>query len=208
MKQILINQFSKQETIVRYNIIIKLTQKYNKPSFSQIKYIDSLILSKIERRVVFPFFDLIVKDDSVLFEKSVEDKEITFIIDNSCDITKNINQFKFCISQNLSEADNKVLKIADEYLFFPLIFRNWTNSDALKTAGGKVLVNKLISSWKIDENKRKNVYVLEDRKGIVAVFAHHVGGRDRLAMRMKNTLVGKRVRLYSIFNKEIDGETI
>lgn len=202
-----IDAYSKLESIVRYNVISKLTEFNGKVSFSQIKHIDSLILEGKDRREKFNGFDLIINSSKFFFEKSVEDKNILFIIEKYCDIKKTFDNIVFEISSQESD-DNLVLRIADEDLTLPLILRNPVNKDALITAGGKVLINKLATSWKLDENKKKQILVLEDRKGIVAVFARHLGGRDRIAKRMKNTLVGKRVRLYSIFNKEFYGEII
>ncbi len=196
--------YCKQVTIVRYNIILELTSSLGFPSINQLKHIDSIILSKRNNiREKFNNFDLVIdKNNIIYFEKSLKDINFTLVIDKPGDGYID-TPYSLLHIDSLSVADKKQLLIADEDLNYPVVFRSIKAGDQLKTDGGKVLINKLISSWKIDENLRKLVYILEDKSGIVAVFASHVGGRDRLARRMKKTLVGKSVRIYSILNKDI-----
>lgn len=195
--------FCNQVTIVRYNIILELTKKYQMVSINQLKHIDNVIFDEDDISIDFNTFTLLIDSDGfVSFDKLIEDINFTIVIEKSCDGNFD-SPYSVLKIDSLTEADKLQLQIADEDLSYPLIFRSLKSGDQLVTSGGKVFVNKLVSSWKIDENKRKLVYILEDRSGIVAVFAHHVGGRDRLALHLKNTLVGKSVRIYSILNKEI-----
>ncbi|MBK5200993.1 MAG: tRNA lysidine(34) synthetase TilS [Spirochaetaceae bacterium] len=196
--------YCNQVTIVRYNVVLELTKSYCFPSINQLKHIDSIIMSSTKNiREKFNGFDLVIDiNKNVYFEKSLIDMNFTFIINESGDRYIDIPYSTLKID-SLSVAGKKQLLIADEDLHFPLVFRSIKAGDQLITDGGKILINKLISSWKIDENLRKLVYILEDKSGIVAVFASHVGGRDRLARRIKKTLVGKSVRIYSILNKDI-----
>lgn len=197
------NLYVKQQTIVRYNIILTLTKSHKMVSINQLKHIDNIIISESACRKNFNEFDLVIdENDYIFFEQAIEDKNFTFIIESKGDGFFNCPSSVLHID-SLSKPDKVQLQIADEDLKFPLVFRSLKSADSLVTSGGKVLISKLISSWKIDESKRKLVYILEDRDGIVAVFAHHVGGRDRLAVHLKKTLVGKSVRIYSILNKEI-----
>lgn len=195
--------FCNQVTIVRYNIILELTKRFQMVSVNQLKHIDKVIFEEISISINFNTFTLVIDENGYIsFNEFLEDKNFTIIIEEECDGFFNCPYSTLHID-SISSANDIQLKIADEDLSYPLIFRSVKSMDQLITSGGKVMVNKLISSWKIDESKRKLVYILEDRSGIVAVFAHHVGGRDRLAVHLKNTLVGKSVRIYSILNKEI-----
>ncbi len=195
--------FCNQVTIVRYNIILELTKQYQMVSINQLKHIDNVVFDEIETVINFNTFTLVIDEDGFInFNELIEDKNFTLIIEEKGDGYFNCPYSTLQIN-SFSQANKMQLQIADEDLKHPLIFRSVKSGDQLVTSGGKVMVNKLISSWKIDESKRKLVYILEDRSGIVAVFAHHVGGRDRLAVHLKNTLVGKSVRIYSILNKEI-----
>lgn len=195
--------FCNQVTIVRYNIILELTKQYQMVSINQLRHIDNVIIEGKEISLDFNKFTLVIDSEGfVKFNELLENIKFSIVIENSLDGDFHCPYSTLHID-SLSKADKLQLQIADEDLNYPLLFRSIRSGDQLVTSGGKVMVNKLISSWKIDESKRKLVYILEDRSGIVAVFAHHVGGRDRLAVHLKNTLVGKSVRIYSILNKEI-----
>lgn len=198
------DKYSNQVTIVRYNILIQLSKSICFLSINQIKHIDSIIMkSNKDIRERFSGFNLVIDSDrNFYFEKALADINFTFVINKAGDRIIDIPYSKLKID-SLSDADDKQLLIADEDLNYPLIFRSIKSGDFLVTGGGKVLISKLISSWKIDESLRKLVYILEDKFGIVAVFASHVGGRDRIAQRIKKTLEGKSVRIYSILNKDI-----
>lgn len=66
------------------------------------------------------------------------------------------------------------------------LLRSPLPGDRIKLAEGERTLSGLFSSWKLDPGLRYLVPVLEDRRGIAAVFASCFGGRDRLAARCKS----------------------
>lgn len=70
-------------------------------------------------------------------------------------------------------------------------------SDEICLEGGTVKVTKLLTSYKIPKHLHPTVVVLADRSGLVAVFARHHGGRDRLAKRFKAPLAHGFTNIYS-----------
>lgn len=186
-----------QEEIIRYNILSKLIKKYEIPSFKKVVHIDNVIKQKKDGFEVFGEVELLIKDDTFAINKVNSISKFSFVIENSKDQELEILEKKLIITSNESD-DKTLLRIADEDISYPLIVRNVRSDDTLITDGGRIELNKFFSNWKIEERDRKKVIVLEDRNGLIAVFAKHLGGRDRIAKRVKTPLVGKTVKIYSI----------
>jgi len=146
---------------------------------------------------VFGEVELLIKDDTFAINKVNTISKFSFVIENSKDQELEIFENKLKITSKESN-DSTLLRIADEDISYPLIVRNVRSDDTLITDGGRIELNKFFSNWKIKERDRKKVIVLEDKTGLIAVFAKHLGGRDRIAKRVKTPLVGKTVKIYSI----------
>ncbi len=186
-----------QEEIIRYNILSKLIKKYEIPSFKKVVHIDNVIKQKKDGFEVFGEVELLIKDDTFAINKVNTISKFSFVIENSKDQELEIFENKLKITSKESN-DSTLLRIADEDISYPLIVRNVRSDDTLITDGGRIELNKFFSNWKIKERDRKKVIVLEDKTGLIAVFAKHLGGRDRIAKRVKTPLVGKTVKIYSI----------
>lgn len=193
-----------QEDIIRYNILSKLIKNFEVPSFKKIVHIDNVIKQK-EGYEKFGNIELLIKDDSFVINKFNTVSQFSYVVEKMEDQTISVFDNKLIITS----AENKnstLLRIADEDISLPLIVRNLRSDDFLVTDGGTVEISKFLSNWKLKESDRKKVVVLEDRNGIVALFAKHLGGRDRLTNRVKTPLVGKTVRIYSIVWKGLNSE--
>jgi len=191
------NEYLLQEEIIRYNILSKLIKKYEIPSFKKVVHIDNVIKQKKDGFEVFGEVELLIKDDTFAINKVNTISKFSFVIENSKDQELEIFENKLKITSKESN-DSTLLRIADEDISYPLIVRNVRSDDTLITDGGRIELNKFFSNWKIKERDRKKVIVLEDKTGLIAVFAKHLGGRDRIAKRVKTPLVGKTVKIYSI----------
>ncbi|MGD1823102.1 MAG: tRNA lysidine(34) synthetase TilS [Pleomorphochaeta sp.] len=190
-------QYLLQEDIIRYNILSRLIKPYEVPSYKKIVHIDNVIKQIKEGTQVFTGIHLLIKDDTFVINKYDEIPNFSYVIEEPKDEEIKLYNNTLIVEKKLFD-DSTLLKIADEDINYPLILRNIRSDDTLVVENGTVEISKFLSNWKLSEIDRKQVIVLEDKNGIVAVFAKHLGGRDRLAKRVKNPLVGKSVRIYSI----------
>lgn len=186
-----------QEDIIRFNILSKLIKDIEVPSLKKIVHIDKVIKLKKDSFETFGDIALLLKDEFFSIEKSNNDTPFSCVIEKGED--QSIKVFdKILAIETKESTDTTLLRIADEDITYPLIVRNVRSDDSLITAGGTINVNKFLSNWKLNEGNRKKVIVIEDSNGIIALFAKHLGGKDRIAKRVKTPLVGKTVRIYSI----------
>ncbi len=186
-----------QKEIIRYNVLSTIIKKYEIPSFKKVVHIDNVIRNKKEGSEIFGNVELLIKDNSFVINEFVQLPKFSYIIDTAQDQEIKVFDKKLMISSQKND-NTKLLRIADEDISYPLILRNIRSDDSLVTESGTVEISKFLSGWKIKESDRDKVLVLEDRNGIVALFAKHIDGRDRLAKRVKTPLEGKTVRIYSI----------
>ncbi len=190
-------EFLLEEDIIRYNILSSLIKDIEVPSFKKVVHIDNVIKMKKEVFERFGEVELLIKNDSFVITKSNSIFNFSYVIEKPEDREISIFDFELKITSKES-SDSTLLRIADEDISYPLIVRNIRSDDFLATDGGTVDINKFLSTWKVSRRDRKKVIILEDKNGIIALFAKHLGGRDRLANRVKTPLVGKTVRIYSI----------
>ncbi len=107
----------------------------------------------------------------------------------------------------LPESDDPLLlRIEEDRLVHPVL-RSPLEGDRIELEGKTVLLSKLFSEWKILPDLQVQVPVLEDVTGIVAVFARFLGGKDRLCLRYKTPLAGRRTNIYSISKRNESSET-
>lgn len=190
-------QYLLQEDIIRYNVLSKLIATFEVPSFKKIVHIDNEIKKIKEGSQSFGSIELLIKNNSFGINRKDDLSNFSYIIEEPVDQDILVYDKTLRISE-IDFDDSTLLKIADEDVSYPLIVRNIRSDDSLIVENGTTQISKFLSGWKLNESDRKKVIVLEDKTGIVAVFAKHLGGRDRIAKRAKNTLVGKTVRIYSI----------
>jgi len=107
--------------------------------------------------------------------------------------------------QRMSE-DPLLLRIEEGVLVHPVL-RSPLEGDRIQLEGKTVLLSKLFSEWKILPDLQKQVPVLEDLTGIVAVFGRFLGGKDRLCNRYKTPLAGRTTNIYSISKRNESSET-
>ncbi|MDY0289340.1 MAG: tRNA lysidine(34) synthetase TilS [Sphaerochaeta sp.] len=106
-----------------------------------------------------------------------------------------------------SDSDDPLLlRIAQDGLVHPLL-RSPMEGDRIELEGKTVLLSKLFSEWKIFPALHKQVPVLEDVGGIVAVFGRFLGGKDRLCTRSKTPLAGRTTNIYSVSKRNESSET-
>ncbi len=190
-------QYLLQQDIIRYNILSKLISPFEVPSFKKIVHIDNEIKKIIEGSQEFGSIELLIKDNSFGINRKDEFANFSYIIEEP--LNQEINVYDKTLKiEETSFDDSTLLKIADEDISYPLIIRNIRSDDSLIVENGTSQISKFLSGWKLKESDRKKVIVMEDKNGIIAVFAKHLGGRDRIAKRIKKPLVGKTVRIYSI----------
>lgn len=92
--------------------------------------------------------------------------------------------------------DSSFLRIGEGVLSAPIL-RSPLQGDAIALQDGTVKLSKLFKDWKIPPACRSHIPVLEDRRGVVAVFAKAYGGRDRLALSYK-LLAPRHVIVYYV----------
>ena len=102
--------------------------------------------------------------------------------------------------------DSLLLRIEEGRLVHPLL-RSPLEGDRIELEGKTVLLSKLFSEWKILPSLQKQVPVLEDVMGIVAVFGRFLGGKDRLCNRYKTPLAGRTTNIYSVSKRNESSET-
>ena len=102
--------------------------------------------------------------------------------------------------------DPLLLRIAEGSLVHPIL-RSPMEGDRIELEGKTVLLSKLFSEWKIFPALQKQIPVLEDVKGIVAVFGRFLGGKDRLCTRGKTPLAGRTTNIYSVSKRNESSET-
>ncbi len=190
-------QYLLQEDIIRYNVLSRLIKKFEVPSFKKIVHLDNVIKKINSDYQVFGNIKLLIKDDTFVINRYNEIFNFSFVIKTPSDQVIDILERKMVITSK-DEYDSSLLRIDDDDISYPLIVRNIRSDDSLIVDKGTVEISKFLTSWKMNEEDRKKVIVLEDKSGIIAIFAKHLGGRDRLAKRVKNPLVGKSLRIYSI----------
>ncbi|AEC02195.1 tRNA lysidine(34) synthetase TilS [Parasphaerochaeta coccoides] len=102
------------------------------------------------------------------------------------------------LTETFSVADQR-LHICHEALVAPLMLRTWEEGDRMMLTEGTKTISDMLSAWKIPARERTRVFLLEDARGIQAVFASAWGGRDRMAAGLKAPhLAGKKLTLYSV----------
>ncbi len=111
---------------------------------------------------------------------------------------------EFSISQ--TNDDCQLLHIQEEMLVHPVL-RSPLEGDRIELQGKTILLSKLFSEWRIVSEKQKQIPVLEDNTGIVAVFARFLGGKDRLCYRYKTPLAGGTTNIYSVSKRNENSET-
>ncbi|MBI9096533.1 MAG: tRNA lysidine(34) synthetase TilS [Sphaerochaeta sp.] len=133
--------------------------------------------------------------------------------------------FSFCLPIDILEGQDKVelgfasefsiqrtsqdpllLRIEEGQLVNPVL-RSPLEGDRIELEGKTVLLSKLFSEWKIPSDLQMQVPVLEDVRGIVAVFARFLGGKDRLCNRYKTPLAGRTTNIYSVSKRNESSET-
>ena len=62
---------------------------------------------------------------------------------------------------------------------FPLVVRSRRPGDAISLKDGTKRLDTLFSEWALPEDARRAVPIVEDRDGLVVVFAESLGGKDR-----------------------------
>ena len=77
-----------------------------------------------------------------------------------------------------ARPDNLTLRIDEELLCPPVVIRTSREGDWIDLKGGKRKVSELEKDMRIPLS-----IIMEDRKGIVAMFSRFFGGRDRLSRR-------------------------
>ncbi len=102
--------------------------------------------------------------------------------------------------------DPLLLRIVQGSLVHPIL-RSPMEGDRIELEGKTVLLSKLFSEWKIFPALHKQVPVLEDVTGIVAVFGRFLGGKDRLCTRSKTPLAGRTTNIYSVSKRNESSET-
>jgi len=107
--------------------------------------------------------------------------------------------------QRTSEG-SQLLRIEEGVLVHPVL-RSPLEGDRIELEGKTVLLSKLFSEWKILSDLHKQIPVLEDQTGIVAVFGRFLGGKDRLCNRCKTPLAGRTTNIYSISKRNESSET-
>ena len=105
-----------------------------------------------------------------------------------------------------TSEDPLLLRIEEGVLVHPVL-RSPLEGDRIELEGKTVLLSKLFSEWKISADLQKQVPVLEDLTGIVAVFGRFLGGKDRLCNRYKTPLAGRTTNIYSISKRNESSET-
>lgn len=111
------------------------------------------------------------------------------------------------VFSRLDNSDDPFLLSIAPQFFEHAVLRSPCEGDRIELEGKTVLLSKLFSEWKLSSEEQKQVPVLEDTTGIVAVFARFVGGRDRLCARAKTPLVGRRTNIYSVSKRNECSET-
>jgi len=111
---------------------------------------------------------------------------------------------EFSILRN--SEDPLLLRIEEGVLVHPVL-RSPLEGDRIQLEGKTVLLSKLFSEWKILPNLQKQVPILEDLTGIVAVFGRFLGGKDRLCNRYKTPLAGRTTNIYSVSKRNESSET-
>ncbi|NBK21046.1 MAG: tRNA lysidine(34) synthetase TilS [Spirochaetia bacterium] len=102
--------------------------------------------------------------------------------------------------------DPLLLRIGEGLLVHPVL-RSPLEGDRIELEGKTVLLSKLFSEWKIPSVLHKQIPVLEDLTGIVAVFGRFLGGKDRLCNRYKTPLAGRTTNIYSVSKRNESSET-
>lgn len=202
-----LDTYKKQIPIVRIKILLKWLRAYGVEPTSRLMHIDGILLSQEEGIHRFDQYTITVKGGMVSEEPHVNDVHHCHKIEKGKNKIYQLgDSLELLVTDDLTQDDGLTLRIADEDLHNPVVLRSLEPGDSLMTKGGKVNVNKLITSWKLSAEAKKKCLVLEDKKGVQAIFLRHKGGRDRLSKELKGSLVSKTVRLYSIFNKDRESE--
>ncbi|MCH3917009.1 MAG: tRNA lysidine(34) synthetase TilS [Spirochaetia bacterium] len=206
-KKIHIDAYKHQIPIVRYRILLFLLKNHSPVPYARLQYIDDFLLGSKEGTQHFDTYDIQLSDGVATYHAVCPLSHQCYPVPYGKDADIHLdNGLELKINSDLSEDDGRILRIADEDLKPPLVLRSPEPGDMLLTDGGKVAVSKLIASWKVGPAERQKCFVLEDGKGVKALFLRHAGGRDRLSRTLKKSLVSKTVRLYSIINKENKSE--
>lgn len=82
---------------------------------------------------------------------------------------------------NTEKWDEKTLKIDFKSLSYPVVFRLSRSTDIIELKEGRKRLKELEKEYKVPY-----FFILEDRNGIIAVFARIFGAKDRLAKRLLN----------------------
>lgn len=134
------------------------------------------------------------------FEIEAIEEQSVDIGTDPCSIVP-LNRSMTLIRQPRGETvDPLVLQLDESLLVAPVTIRAASGDDRIALAEGTKRIADLYSAWKLPALQRAKVAVLEDALGIVAVFARHVGARDRLCRRMRTSgdLDRKCLTLYSV----------
>ncbi len=106
-----------------------------------------------------------------------------------------------------SESEDPLLLRIEEGRLVHPVLRSPLEGDRIELEGKTVLLSKLFSEWKILPALQRQVPILEDVTGIVAVFARFLGGKDRLCNRYKTPLAGRTTNIYSVSKRNESSET-
>lgn len=107
----------------------------------------------------------------------------------------------------LRKSEDPLLLRLEEGVLVNPVLRSALEGDRIELEGKTVLLSKLFSEWKISPVLHKQIPVLEDLTGIVAVFGRFLGGKDRLCNRYKTPLAGRTTNIYSVSKRNESSET-
>jgi tRNA(Ile)-lysidine synthetase-like protein len=88
----------------------------------------------------------------------------------------------------------------------PLLLRSKKPGDTVALSGGTKRLKDLYNDWKVPPERRRQIPVLEDRNGILAILGKAYGYRNRVAEKCKkcNTSTAKIFYVFDVYRNGVD----
>jgi tRNA(Ile)-lysidine synthetase-like protein len=98
----------------------------------------------------------------------------------------------------LSSYSRDKIQLTKKLMKPPFLVRSRQPGDVIALQGGRKTIKKLLGEWKVPDDQRWEIPILEDRSGIIAVCGKPFGYKNRVAEKWKRCNIRVDEYIYEI----------
>lgn len=125
-------------------------------------------------------FEVVCRNDYIFIQRLVNHNKKSYLLYLKPDEKYNISGQIFQMHCD-SEPDSLTGNPAKIAVSEPLIIRSFREGDRINIGCGRKSIKKLFNEWKVSEDERSLIPIVEDTDGIAAVMGRHLGYADKYA---------------------------